>query len=153
MIEQVVVVPSASDMQSLGMKLSATLQGGEIIIVTGPLGAGKTTLVQGMARGLGIMERVTSPSFALINIHQGRLCLLHCDFYRLQSTDDVEATGLYDLLSADSVAVIEWGEGFTSVLPDPTLWIEISPQHSGSRLVFLEAVQNLDIMGEGVNQP
>ena len=81
----------------------------EVIALLGPLGAGKTTLIQGIAAGLGVAERVTSPSFTLIHEHRGRLPFYHVDLYRL-SPADVEGLGLDEYLGGQGVAAVEWAE-------------------------------------------
>jgi tRNA threonylcarbamoyladenosine biosynthesis protein TsaE len=97
----------------LGKRLGAELQGGEILLLDGPLGAGKTVLVKGIASALGLdREDVTSPSFTLVNPHQGRLLLYHIDLYRLnEGASAAHAVDLDEILTdEDAVVIIEWGE-------------------------------------------
>ena len=97
----------------LGVRLGKQLAGGEIILLNGPLGAGKTVLVKGIAHGLGLDEEdVTSPSFTLVNLHQGRLLLYHIDLYRLdEGAAAAHAVDLDEILTDESaVVIIEWGE-------------------------------------------
>lgn len=97
----------------LGVRLGAQLSGGEIILLNGPLGAGKTIFVKGIANGLGLnAEDVTSPSFTLVNLHQGRLLLYHLDLYRLEEgAAAAHAVDLDEILTDESaVVIIEWGE-------------------------------------------
>jgi tRNA threonylcarbamoyladenosine biosynthesis protein TsaE len=103
---------SPSDSEQLGASWAANLVAGQVIALTGDLGAGKTQLVKGIARGLGIPARVHSPTFALLNVYGGgRLKLYHMDLYRLRSADEVLAAGLDEpLRAADGVVVIEWAE-------------------------------------------
>jgi tRNA threonylcarbamoyladenosine biosynthesis protein TsaE len=97
----------------LGARLGEQFSGGEIILLNGPLGAGKTVLVKGIAHGLGLDEEdVTSPSFTLVNPHQGRLLLYHIDLYRLdEGASAAHAVDLDEILTDESaVVIIEWGE-------------------------------------------
>ena len=114
----------------LGVRLGKQLAGGEIILLNGPLGAGKTVLVKGIAHGLGLDEEdVTSPSFTLVNLHQGRLLLYHIDLYRLdEGAAAAHAVDLDEILTDESaVVIIEWGERLGHYpLPDDVWRIEIS---------------------------
>lgn len=97
----------------LGVRIGEQLSGGEIILLNGPLGAGKTVFVKGITRALGLDEEdVTSPSFTLVNLHQGRLLLYHIDLYRLEEgAAAAHAVDLDEILTDESaVVVIEWGE-------------------------------------------
>jgi tRNA threonylcarbamoyladenosine biosynthesis protein TsaE len=97
----------------LGVRIGEQLSGGEVILLNGPLGAGKTVFVKGIARALGLdEEEVTSPSFTLVNLHQGRLLLYHLDLYRLaEGAAAAHAVDLDEILSDESaVVIIEWGE-------------------------------------------
>ena len=97
----------------LGVRIGEQLSGGEIILLNGPLGAGKTVFVKGIARALGLDEEdVTSPSFTLVNLHQGRLLLYHIDLYRLEEgAAAAHAVDLDEILTDESaVVIIEWGE-------------------------------------------
>jgi tRNA threonylcarbamoyladenosine biosynthesis protein TsaE len=97
----------------LGVRFGERLSGGEVILLNGPLGAGKTVFVKGLARALGVDEEdVTSPSFTLVNLHQGRLLLYHIDLYRLdEGASAAHAVDLDEILSDEAaVVVIEWGE-------------------------------------------
>lgn len=110
-------IDSAEAMQSLGEYLGGLLRGGEVFSLSGPLGVGKTTFVQGVARALDVREMVTSPSFAIIHVHDGRLRLIHCDFYRLESSDELENIGFDDYLGAGNVVFAEWGSPFLTDIP------------------------------------
>jgi tRNA threonylcarbamoyladenosine biosynthesis protein TsaE len=102
---------SSSDTVALGEAWGRTVQPGRIIGLCGDLGAGKTQLVKGLARGLGIKERVHSPTFALVNVYSGgRLTLFHLDLYRLDSPEQIVAAGLEEYLRPNGVTVVEWAE-------------------------------------------
>jgi tRNA threonylcarbamoyladenosine biosynthesis protein TsaE len=94
--------------RALGRELAATLSGGELILLEGPLGAGKTSLAQGLAAGLGVPGAVTSPTFALCNRLQGRLELHHYDLYRLESLERLVRIGMEDSLESGAVTLVEW---------------------------------------------
>jgi tRNA threonylcarbamoyladenosine biosynthesis protein TsaE len=102
---------SPAETQALGERWGRGAEPGLVLAVSGDLGAGKTVLVQGLARGLGITGRIQSPTFALVNEHTtGRLPLYHLDLYRLDSLDQIIAAGLEEYLRPDGVTVIEWAE-------------------------------------------
>ncbi|TSA21702.1 MAG: tRNA (adenosine(37)-N6)-threonylcarbamoyltransferase complex ATPase subunit type 1 TsaE [Actinomycetales bacterium] len=112
-------------MHSLGRRIGEQLQAGDLILLSGPLGAGKTALTQGIGRALGI-ENITSPTFVISRIHPGKIQLVHVDAYRLQG----EATAIFDDLDlesylATSITVVEWGEGLADRLADQYLGIKI----------------------------
>ena len=103
------------------------MKGGEIIALTGPLGAGKTVFVKGLARGLGIPEReVRSPSFVILIEHrQGRLPFFHFDFYRFKKRTEIETIPFEDCLKAEGVIVVEWPERIAGYLPPETRRVTI----------------------------
>ncbi|MFH1542312.1 MAG: tRNA (adenosine(37)-N6)-threonylcarbamoyltransferase complex ATPase subunit type 1 TsaE [bacterium] len=105
-----IITTDARQTIELGKKIGAALKPNDVIALVGPLGAGKTTLVQGIAVGLGVKDYVTSPTFILINEYQGRLPLFHADLYRLGETAEIEDLGIEEYFSRGGVCVIEWGE-------------------------------------------
>ena len=100
---------SAAETEALGEELAAGLARGDLLLLAGELGAGKTTFVRGLARGLGIVSGVQSPTFQLVRVYQGRIQLAHVDLYRLEAGADLADLGLDDLLDQGVVAV-EWGD-------------------------------------------
>lgn len=116
-----------------GALLARVLQAGDVVALAGDLGAGKTHLVQGVATGLGVSGSVTSPTFNLLVVHQGRLPLYHFDLYRLERASELEDIGFYDMLDADGVAMIEWGDRFPEALPDDHLLVLISREGDDRR--------------------
>ena len=111
---------SPAETESLGGAWGRAAQRGWVIALSGELGAGKTQLVKGMARGLGIAARVHSPTFALVNIYSGgRLTLFHWDLYRLDTRQQIAAAGLEDYLSPAGVTVIEWAERWFGGVQSP----------------------------------
>jgi tRNA threonylcarbamoyladenosine biosynthesis protein TsaE len=102
---------SPAETAAIGESWAATSQAGLVIALSGDLGAGKTQLVKGLAKGLGIAARVTSPTFALVNTYSGgRLTLFHLDLYRLDTREQIMSAGLDEYLHPQGVAVIEWAE-------------------------------------------
>ena len=121
-----VVVATADQMRSLGQQMAMTLQPGDLVVLTGDLGAGKTTLVQGIAAGLGASGPVLSPTFVIARVYRdGRIPLVHVDAYRLGSRLEVDDLDL-DADIAESVTVVEWGEGLVEGLSDRRLVVHIT---------------------------
>lgn len=128
-------------MQDLGVRIGASLEGGECIELVGDVGAGKTTLTRGLARGLGVDETIQSPSFTINRLYDGRdgLRLSHYDFYRLN--DPGIMTSELDETMADprTVTVIEWADAVADVLPADRLTIRIEATGEGLRTVDVSA--------------
>jgi tRNA threonylcarbamoyladenosine biosynthesis protein TsaE len=102
---------SPQETEALGEQWGRTATAGLVLALSGDLGAGKTQLVRGLARGLGVTSRVHSPTFTLVNEYGGgRLKLFHLDLYRLETPDQIHSAGIEDFLNPDGVAVIEWAE-------------------------------------------
>ena len=116
---------SAAQTRNMWMKLGKSAAAGDVILLVGPLGAGKTCLTQGIARGLGIHEYTASPSFVLVREYQGKLPLYHIDLYRLNRIEEVTQLGLDDYLYGNGVCVVEWANKGLSVLPEEHLLIEM----------------------------
>ena len=124
----VLVVPTGEAMQDLGERLAALLRPGDLLIATGDLGAGKTTLTQGLGRGLGTTGPIISPTFVLSRIHPSRdagPALVHVDAYRLRSAEELDDLDL-DATVAEAVTVVEWGAGMAEGLAASRLEIEIA---------------------------
>jgi tRNA threonylcarbamoyladenosine biosynthesis protein TsaE len=118
-------VPTSDDMRSLGERLAAQLRPGDLVVLSGDLGAGKTTLVQGVAAGLGVTEPVLSPTFVIARLYRsGRLPVVHVDAYRLGSVVEVDDLDL-DASVDESVTIVEWGEGLVEGLAADRLRLEI----------------------------
>jgi tRNA threonylcarbamoyladenosine biosynthesis protein TsaE len=132
---------TVEDTQDFGRRLSALLRPGDLVILSGPLGAGKTALAQGIGAGLGIAEPVTSPTFVIARVHHGgRVPLVHADAYRLGAVADprAEVDDLdLDASVADSVTVVEWGEGMVEQLADAYLEVRLDRREDDSREVVL----------------
>ena len=121
------VTHSADETEALGERLAKTLHGGEIIAFTGDLGAGKTAFTRGLARGLGIPMRVTSPTYTIVNEYlTGRIPLFHFDMYRLGSSDELFDIGWDDYLARGGVCAVEWSERVSDALPEDTIFVDIA---------------------------
>jgi tRNA threonylcarbamoyladenosine biosynthesis protein TsaE len=115
------ILNSVAVAQAFGERWAADLKGGEIFALTGVLGAGKTQLVKGLARGLGYRGEVTSPTFTLVNEYVGgRLPLIHIDLYRIDSEAEAVAFGIEEYLPSRGVTVVEWPEKIAGLLPPST---------------------------------
>jgi tRNA threonylcarbamoyladenosine biosynthesis protein TsaE len=131
------VLPTQEDTHSLGRALAELLRPGDLVVLVGPLGAGKTALTQGIGAGLGVREPVTSPTFVISRVHRdGRVPLVHVDAYRLGSVADVDDLDL-DVTVADSVTVVEWGEGLVERLADEHLLIRLDRGEDDVRTAVL----------------
>ena len=135
---ETIEVPTAGAMQDLGRRLAAGLRAGDLLVLTGPLGAGKTTLVQGIGEGLGVRGPITSPTFVIARVHPsltGGPALVHADAYRLGGAAEIDDLDL-DSSTASSVTVVEWGEGLAEGLSEDRLEIAIE-LHGEGRVVRL----------------
>jgi len=110
---------------AVGGAISRTVTPGDVIVLTGPLGAGKTRLVQGLAAGLGVVARVTSPTFVLVRRHAGRVPLVHVDAYRLDDARDLVSLD-DDVLADDVITCIEWGGRVAEALPPDRLECDLA---------------------------
>ena len=120
-------VADPAAMRRLGARIGAVVRSGDLVVLSGPLGAGKTVLVQGLAAGLGVTTPVTSPTFVIARVHRdGRIPLVHVDAYRLGGLAEVDDLDL-DSDVADAVTVVEWGSGLVERLADSHLLVEIAP--------------------------
>mgnify|MGYP002560993461 CR=1 FL=1 len=117
---------SVEETEALGRALAQRLGPGSVVAFTGDLGAGKTAFVRGMAQGLGIAQRVTSPTFTIVNEYGGgRLPLFHFDMYRLSSADDLFDIGWEDFLRRGGVCAVEWSETIQDALDPDTIYVDI----------------------------
>ncbi|WP_433387715.1 tRNA (adenosine(37)-N6)-threonylcarbamoyltransferase complex ATPase subunit type 1 TsaE [Micromonospora sp. KLBMP9576] len=148
-MRHVVTLPTADDTHEFGRRLAGALRAGDLLLLTGPLGAGKTALTQGIGAGLGVRGDITSPTFVIARVHRpdpdrgGAVGLVHADAYRLGDAADPRAE--IDDLDLDasvdeSVTVVEWGEGLVEQLVDAHLRVRIDRRDDDTRVVELEPV-------------
>ena len=138
---ETIEIPSADAMRDLGRRLAAQLRAGDLLVLSGPLGAGKTTLIQGIGEGLGVRGPVTSPTFVIARVHpslRGGPALVHADAYRLGGVAEIDDLDL-DSSTASSVTAVEWGEGLAEGLSEDRLEIAIE-LHGDGRTVRLTGI-------------
>ncbi len=137
------ITHSPEETRALGARLADALKGGEVIAFTGDLGAGKTAFVSGMAQALGVDERVTSPTFTIVNEYEGgRLPLFHFDMYRLGSADELFHIGWEDYLARGGVCAVEWSENVDEAIEDDAIRISINRgEDENSRVITIEGVE------------
>lgn len=139
------VTNSPAETEALGQRLAERLQPGDVIAYTGDLGAGKTAFTRGLARGLGITERITSPTFTIVNEYQGgRLPLFHFDMYRLGSSDELYEIGWEDYLARGGVCAVEWSEIVADALEEDCIRVDIRQSDTeNQRKITVEGVEDL----------
>jgi tRNA threonylcarbamoyladenosine biosynthesis protein TsaE len=135
------VLPTVDDTRALGAALAGILRAGDLVVLTGPLGAGKTAFAQGVGAGLGVRGEVTSPTFVIARVHRGPIPLVHVDAYRLGGVADpigeIDALDL-DATMDESVTLVEWGEGLVERLVDEHLQVRIDRRGDEARVVTFE---------------
>jgi tRNA threonylcarbamoyladenosine biosynthesis protein TsaE len=122
----------------VGRRIGEMLEGPMVVALQGELGSGKTVFVRGAAKGLAVEQAVTSPTFILLKVYQGRLPVYHFDFYRLEEPEELDYLGFEEYLPGDGVAFVEWAERFPDILPDQRLDVSIERfyDRSGKRKFF-----------------
>ena len=134
-----ITTQSPEETQTLGRHLGKLTQGGELVLMTGGLGAGKTCLTQGIAWGLGVQEHARSPTFVLVSEYQGRHTLYHVDLYRIDDILEMEELGLEEIFAGDGVCVIEWAEKAEPILPPEHLRISMLVTGPEERAITITA--------------
>ena len=117
---------STAETEAAGEALARRLRPGTVLAYQGGLGMGKTAFTRGLARGLGCEDRVTSPTFTIVNEYEGRTPLFHFDMYRLGSSDELFDIGWDDYLARGGVCAVEWSERVSDALPDDTIYVDIA---------------------------
>lgn len=120
-----IVLKNKEDTERFGVKLGKILEGGDVISLTGDLGAGKTTLTKSIGKGLEVDDYITSPTFALINEYKGRVDVYHFDVYRLDDVESLYDLGYEDYFYSDGVTIVEWGDKIKEYLPQDVINIHI----------------------------
>lgn len=113
------------DTRAIGAALAGVLAPGDVVVLAGALGTGKTALAQGIAEGLGVEERVTSPSFMIVRVYEGRLRLHHVDIYRLDHLQELHDLGFDEIVDSKGVTVVEWGDRVVPMLPPDRLDVSL----------------------------
>ena len=126
---------SEDETQKIGYEVAEKIKKGDVISLTGSLGAGKTVFAKGFAKQLGIEEAIVSPTFTLVQEYDGREKMYHLDLYRLSGEDEFESMGGEDFLYSDGVTLIEWSEKIESMLPDDTIYVKITINEDLTRTI------------------
>lgn len=126
---------SAEATRELGFRMGRELKSGDVVALEGPLGAGKTVFVQGLAGALGITEAVSSPTFTIISEYRGLMTLYHMDLYRLNTPEEFAFLGVEEIIEGDGVTVVEWGEKAGDELPERSIRVNITIGDDGERLI------------------
>ncbi len=138
-MQKTYVTDSVIETERIAEQLGRTLSGGETVLLSGEMGAGKTHFVKGIAVGLEISDVITSPTFALHNSYTGRLTLNHFDFYRIDDSSEVEILGLNEFFYDDrGVSVIEWGENIADLIPANSIRVTIEKISESRRRITLK---------------
>ncbi|MCH5143254.1 MAG: tRNA (adenosine(37)-N6)-threonylcarbamoyltransferase complex ATPase subunit type 1 TsaE [Clostridiales bacterium] len=125
---------SAEETMALGEKYAKTLKAGDVVLLEGEMGAGKTVFCKGLAKGLQIFDEILSPTYAYMNEYDGKL--YHFDCYRLTSGAQAEALGLCDYFYSDGVCVIEWAQNIADVLPENCKKVIIEKTDGGRKIIY-----------------
>lgn len=134
------IVNNVEQTTELGVQIGKLANPGDIICLTGDLGAGKTHLSKGIAEGLGITDHITSPTFTIVNEYDGRLKLYHFDVYRVNDPDEISAIGFDEYIFSDGVSIIEWANYIEELIPEEHISINITkaPEDINSRKIVIE---------------
>lgn len=130
---------SAEETKQVASALASFLQPGDVVLLSGDLGAGKTQFVQGVAAGLGIVDDVTSPTFNILLSYEGALPLYHFDLYRLNEPEQLEDIDFFGTVEGDGASFVEWGDRFPREMPDDILEVAITVGEDGKRLIAARA--------------
>lgn len=132
-------LPTVEDTRAFGVFLASLLRPGDLVVLSGPLGAGKTALTQGIGEGLGVTGRVTSPTFVIARVHRGPIPLVHVDAYRLRDSGRLDLDDLeIDEELERAVVVVEWGEGVVEGLSDSRLEVRLERRDDDTRVATVE---------------
>lgn len=136
-----IITHSVEETELVGQTLAKTLAAGAVVALYGDLGAGKTAFVRGMAKGLGSHDRVTSPTFTIVNEYGGSLELFHFDMYRLRSSDELFDIGWEDYLARGGVCVVEWSENVTDAFDGSETKVTLDKLSDTDRKITVESPQ------------
>jgi tRNA threonylcarbamoyladenosine biosynthesis protein TsaE len=139
---QTITTSSPLETEALGQKIADQLKPNAVLALIGDLGAGKTTFVKGLAKGLGVVEYVNSPSFVILTEHPGRLPLFHVDFYRLENLQSIEDLGVEEYFKKNGVTVIEWANHAPEILPDSYIEVKFEMVDENERKIEIKEITN-----------
>jgi tRNA threonylcarbamoyladenosine biosynthesis protein TsaE len=135
-----VVSASPADTLALAERVGSLLRPGDVVVLSGELGSGKTVFAKGLARAVGVTDPVVSPTFTIVHEYAGTLPFVHVDVYRIDRLQELHDLGFDDLLGADAVTAVEWGDRIGSLLPPDRLDVAIELGAADTRTVVIEAV-------------
>lgn len=143
-----IISDSPSRTREIARRIGEKLMPGDVLAFRGPMGAGKTTFIGGLALGLGITEPVSSPTFALVNEYSGgRHKLCHFDMYRISGPDDLESTGFYDYLDSGAILAVEWSENIAEALDENICVITMTALDENTREIIIEGDPRIEAAG------
>ncbi|MDF2673798.1 MAG: tsaE [Clostridiales bacterium] len=144
-----IVTRSEEETLIIGTKIGEKLMPGSVISLNGDLGAGKTHITKGIAKGLGVEDYITSPTFIIVNQYEGRIPLYHFDVYRINDIDEMYEIGFEEYLYGDGACIIEWGKIVEELLPEYTIKIDINKIDDNTREIVIDDKNNFGVL-EGV---
>ncbi len=147
-MKKVLVSASVCETERIGERIGQALRQGCVLAMFGGMGMGKTAIVRGIARGMGLSAEVSSPTFALVNDYGGNPALVHFDMYRIESWGDLYTTGFFDYLDAGAVLAIEWSENIEGALPDNAIRLTFERTGDNGRTITVE--DPAEILGDNV---
>ncbi len=135
---------SAAETQGIGEKIGECLRTGDVVALEGPLGAGKTTLIQGIAKGLGVKDKkeVVSPTFVLIHEYEARQKVYHMDWYRLPKIEGQDRLMAEECFNSDAVTLVEWADRGKDIFPEETIRIILKYDGPGKRIIEIRGIKN-----------
>ena len=135
------ITTSAKETRALGARLAASLRPGDVLLLFGDMGAGKSELTRGIARGLGIDGPVSSPSFTILQVYEdGRIPLYHFDWYRMETVEELYELGMEEYLGGDGIAVVEWPTRCPEAIPESYLAVTLTPLDESNREITWRSV-------------
>ena len=133
------ITNNADETTELGRKLGQSLKGGTVVAFFGGLGMGKTAFTRGLAKAFCVKEEVSSPTFAIVNDYGGNPPLYHFDMYRVETWDDLYASGFFDFYEAGGILAVEWSENIENALPENTIRVQIERgEHDNQRIITID---------------
>lgn len=133
---------STEETEKIGAKLAKKLKGNEVIALYGGMGAGKTAFVRGLSRELGVINEVSSPTFAIVHEYSGKYKIYHFDMFRVESWEDLYSTGFFDYID-NGILIIEWSENIESAIPESALKITIKIENESERTILIEGIDEI----------
>lgn len=144
-----ILTGSEEETVKVGAAIGGKLKPGDVISLNGDLGAGKTYITKGIAKGLGVDDYITSPTFIIVNEYEGRIPLYHFDVYRINDIDEMYEIGFEEYLYGNGVCIVEWGKIVKELMPENTINIDINKIDDNTREIIIDDKFNLEF-DEGV---